>query len=74
MDQSAWGSPAKSQQPQGLPQQQQYQQQFQPAQQQQGNLWAGNSNASADPWASTGGFAAPPAKKEEADPFANIWK
>ncbi|KAK1926963.1 hypothetical protein DB88DRAFT_476226 [Papiliotrema laurentii] len=71
MDQNAWGAPAASQT-----------QQPHPPAQAQNNLWGQGSN---DPWASGnttgasagggfGGFDQPTAKKEEVDPFANIWK
>jgi hypothetical protein len=74
MDQGAWGAPVQAQAP---PQQQQYQQQQQP---QATNTWG---NMAPDPWASAsnnnsggmGNFGAPaqPAKKDDKDPFANLW-
>ncbi|WVW85776.1 hypothetical protein I302_107814 [Kwoniella bestiolae CBS 10118] len=75
VDQNAWGSPAQAQPPAQAQQQQQ-----------QSNPWG--SNNTSDPWASSGGgggggfFGASngnglggiqPQKKDDRDPFANIW-
>ncbi|RSH82501.1 uncharacterized protein EHS24_007481 [Apiotrichum porosum] len=61
-DQAAWGSPVAA---------------AAPPQQAQQNLWgapAAASSAAADPWAAASAPAAAPApKKDERDPFANIW-
>lgn len=79
MDQNAWGAPAQAQALQAQQSYQQPQQQQQHQAQSGGNVWGSH-----DPWASNnanssagyGGFGgmAPAQKKEEADPFANIWK
>lgn len=80
MDQGGWGAPVQAQ-PQhnqssgwGAPVQTQAQSQ---QQQNQSSGWGGMTG---DPWASSngasngGGFAAPlPAKKDDKDPFANLW-
>lgn len=83
-DQAAWGSGAQqpaqqTQQPQQQQQWGQNQNQTQWGQPQQGqqpqqSQWGQqNSTIEADPWAQPAPAPAAPAKKDERDPFANIW-
>jgi hypothetical protein len=89
MEQNAWGAPSQPQQHvQSQPAQSQYHQPSQQQQPQPASTGAGLWGAAPtnDPWASAGnssasaggfggfGAAVPQQKKEEVDPFANIWK
>lgn len=69
-DQSAWGSSNQTAAP-AQPQMNSWGAQAQPQQTNNSSLWG----ASSDPWASSGqpAQAAPAPKKDERDPFANIW-